>query len=256
MFGGAATRRRCSASCRVTRGPPTAIPKLGPTIQQLYSEVRRRARRRGDPAAAAPGARHRPAGGRLQLDRRRRVLRARHEHGRVDGGAVIQITDKAKATSAFGKLIGLLRTQGGTDARPVKIDGAEAAFEIRRPGAPKPIVVARGSDKAVITYGAEAAKAALSPDAKLVRVGHLRRGEVAARRRRRADRPGRGAAVIAAGPRRPAIRTSRRPSHTSGRSPWPRAAASVRRGRAAARERSACAGDRGRSVGWPAGSAP
>ena len=85
----------------------------------------------------------------------------------VDGGAVIEITDSAKATAAFGKLIGLLRTRGGINAQPVKIDGAEVAFAVQQPGVPKSIVLARGKDRAVIAYGEQAAAEALSPSQKL-----------------------------------------------------------------------------------------
>jgi hypothetical protein len=85
----------------------------------------------------------------------------------VDGGAVISVTDSGRAAAAFGKLVGLLRTQGGVDARPTRVEGAETAFAVRQPGAPKPVVIARGEDRVVIAYGAEAAAAAFSPDAKL-----------------------------------------------------------------------------------------
>jgi tetratricopeptide (TPR) repeat protein len=85
----------------------------------------------------------------------------------ADGGAVISVTDQDRAAAAFGKLVGLLRTQGGVDARPTRIDGAETAFEVRRPDAPKPVVIARSDDRVVIAYGPQAAEAALSPDAKL-----------------------------------------------------------------------------------------
>jgi len=46
-------------------------------------------------------------------------------------------------------------------ARPVEIDGAETAFEAAVPGAPKPVVAARSSDRVVIALGREAAAAAL-----------------------------------------------------------------------------------------------
>jgi hypothetical protein len=85
----------------------------------------------------------------------------------ADGGAVISVTDQDRAAAAFGKLVGLLRTQGGVNARPTRIDGAETAFEVRRPGAPKPVAIARSDDRVVIAYGRQAASAALSPDAKL-----------------------------------------------------------------------------------------
>jgi hypothetical protein len=85
----------------------------------------------------------------------------------VDGGAVISVTDPDRAAAAFGKLVGLLRTQGGVDARPVRVEGAETAFAVPQSDAPKPVVIARSDDRVVIAYGAEAASAAFSPDAKL-----------------------------------------------------------------------------------------
>jgi hypothetical protein len=85
----------------------------------------------------------------------------------IDGGLVIQVTDKDKAAKGFGKLVGLVQSAGGVGAKPVHIDGAESAFAIQDGSTPKPIVVARGSDKVVAAYGADAAKAALNPQSKL-----------------------------------------------------------------------------------------
>ena len=85
----------------------------------------------------------------------------------VDGGLVIEVTDQERAASAFGKLIGLARTRGGLNARPTQVEGAESAFQVMSPDAPKPIVIARGAERVAVTYGAEAAKEALSPGAKL-----------------------------------------------------------------------------------------
>ncbi len=81
----------------------------------------------------------------------------------VDGGAVIEVLDEERARSAFGKLIGVLQTRAGVSARPVAVEGAETAFELRRAGVAKPVVAARSADRVVIAYGAEAAAAALSP---------------------------------------------------------------------------------------------
>jgi hypothetical protein len=80
---------------------------------------------------------------------------------------VISVTDSERAAAAFGKLVGLLRTRGGVDARPVQVAGAETAFEVRRPGAPKPVVLARSEDRVVIAYGPAAAAEALTPGSKL-----------------------------------------------------------------------------------------
>jgi hypothetical protein len=84
----------------------------------------------------------------------------------VDGAAVIEVTDSEKASKGFGKLVGLLQSAGGVQARPVKIDGAEAAFSVSDPSVPKPIVLARSSERVVIAYGEDAAKEALSPSSK------------------------------------------------------------------------------------------
>jgi hypothetical protein len=61
----------------------------------------------------------------------------------VAGGAVIEVTDEERAKSAFGKLVGLAQTRGGARAKPVRVPGAESAFEFETPGSPKPIVAAR-----------------------------------------------------------------------------------------------------------------
>ena len=52
----------------------------------------------------------------------------------IDGGAVIEVTDAAKATAAFGKLVGLAAHAGGINAQPVKIDGRRGRVRaLRRP---------------------------------------------------------------------------------------------------------------------------
>jgi hypothetical protein len=79
----------------------------------------------------------------------------------IEGGAVIEVTDPAKAEAAFPKLIGLAQSQGDVPARPVRIEGAETAFEASAPGAPKQIVAARSDDRVVIALGREAAVDAL-----------------------------------------------------------------------------------------------
>lgn len=80
----------------------------------------------------------------------------------VDGGVVLEVTDEERAAAAFGKLVGILRSRGGVDARPTRVAGADVAFQARRPGAPKPIVMARGSERVVIAYGAAAASEAFA----------------------------------------------------------------------------------------------
>lgn len=84
--------------------------------------------------------------------------------GALDGGAVIQVTDDARAADAFGKIVGALGSRGQVDAQPVRIEGAETAFALAQADMPRPIVLARGEGKVVVTYGREAAAAALDPD--------------------------------------------------------------------------------------------
>jgi len=85
----------------------------------------------------------------------------------LDGAAVIEVTDSDKAERGFTKLVGLLQAAGGVKARPVDVDGADTAFSVSSPDIPKPIVLARSSERVVIAYGGEAAKAAFSPSEKL-----------------------------------------------------------------------------------------
>jgi hypothetical protein len=85
----------------------------------------------------------------------------------LDGAAVISVKDDARATEVFGKLIALARRQGNVDPRPVRIDGADQAFSIANPNAPKPFVAARGKGKFVFAYGEAAAKAAFQPQTRL-----------------------------------------------------------------------------------------
>jgi len=85
----------------------------------------------------------------------------------IEGGLVIEVTDPAKAKAAFPKLLGLAQSRGGVSARPVKVDGAEQAFESQLPGAPKPVVAARSEERVVIGYGREAVADALGGGEKL-----------------------------------------------------------------------------------------
>ncbi len=82
----------------------------------------------------------------------------------VDGGLVIKITDEARAATAFGKFVGLARTRGGLNSRPVDVSGADAAFDLGLPNEPKPVVLARGKGRMVLAYGTDAAAQALQPD--------------------------------------------------------------------------------------------
>jgi hypothetical protein len=85
----------------------------------------------------------------------------------VDGGLVIQVTDNARAAQAFGTFVGLARARGGLDTQPVRLPGADAAFDLGARDAPKPLILARGHDRMVLAYGRAAAAAALAPSSRL-----------------------------------------------------------------------------------------
>ena len=85
----------------------------------------------------------------------------------INGALVISTTDDAKAGAAFGKLVGLIGKESGAKVEPIQLEGAEAAFAVPAPGAPQPVVLARGEGKVVAAFGEQAAKDALSPSAKL-----------------------------------------------------------------------------------------
>lgn len=80
----------------------------------------------------------------------------------IEFGVVLGVTDEAAAAGAFGRIVGALRSRHGVDAVPVEVEGAEIAFQWAGP-APKPLVLARGKDKVVVTSGVAAAEDALSP---------------------------------------------------------------------------------------------
>jgi Protein of unknown function (DUF3352) len=84
-----------------------------------------------------------------------------------EGGLVIEATNADNMKSAFGKLIGLIQSQGGTRARPVEVDGAAAAFAIDQTDLGKPVIIARSDDRVVVSVGEKATADALSPSSKL-----------------------------------------------------------------------------------------
>ena len=85
----------------------------------------------------------------------------------IDGGAVIEVLDEAKAKAAFGKIVGVLQSRGGASAKPVRIEGADTAFELSSSGSPEKVVAALGGDRVVIGYGERAAADAFAPGEKL-----------------------------------------------------------------------------------------
>jgi hypothetical protein len=138
-----------------------AVPKLGPSLRTLWTALS------GVIGGAAASQQLRQQYG---IDLEQDVFSWIGDTGvfargttpdTVDGALVISATDEAKATTAFGKLVGLARTRGGLDPQPVQLDGADAAFSIDLPDAPKPLVLARGNGRVVAGYGAAAAAAGL-----------------------------------------------------------------------------------------------
>ena len=86
----------------------------------------------------------------------------------LDGALVIEATNEANMRGAFGKIVGLVQSQGGQRVRPIKVDGAETAFSAAPTAAlDKPVILARSSDRVVLGVGEAATAAALAPDQKL-----------------------------------------------------------------------------------------
>ena len=84
----------------------------------------------------------------------------------IEFGVVLGVTDEAASAGAFGRIVGALRSRHRVNAVPVEVEGAEIAFQWAGP-ASKPLVLARGEDKVVVTSGVAAAEDALSPDEEL-----------------------------------------------------------------------------------------
>jgi hypothetical protein len=76
----------------------------------------------------------------------------------LDGGLVIQATDDERAADAFGRIVGAAQVKAEVRAEPIDVAGADQAFELRTP---RPVVIARGSGRVVVTTGRAAAEAAL-----------------------------------------------------------------------------------------------
>lgn len=89
----------------------------------------------------------------------------------LNGAVVIETTDDARAAAAFGKFVGLLGKEAGTQPQPVQVDGADSAVTLAAPGSPQPVVLARGKGRVVAAVGTQAAADALDPDAELSDAG-------------------------------------------------------------------------------------
>jgi hypothetical protein len=63
--------------------------------------------------------------------------------------------------------VGLARTRGGLDTQPVRVPGAEAAFDLGARDTPKSLILARGNGRVVLAYGRAAAAAGLAPSSRL-----------------------------------------------------------------------------------------
>jgi hypothetical protein len=144
-----------------------AVPKLGPALRTLYGGIG------GLIGSAAAAQQLREQYG---IDLEQDVFSWIGDTGlfvrgasvdAVDGALVVQATDQARATTAFGKLVGLARTRGGLDPQPVRVDGADAAFSMALPDVPEPLVLARGHGRVVAGYGTRAAADGLSASSKL-----------------------------------------------------------------------------------------
>jgi len=84
-----------------------------------------------------------------------------------EGGLVIKATNAANMRGAFGKLVGLLQSQGGQKVSPIKVKGAAAAFQTGSNNLGKPVILARSEDRVAIAVGEAAAADALAPADKL-----------------------------------------------------------------------------------------
>jgi hypothetical protein len=144
-----------------------AVPKLGEAAKTLFSSFA------GAIGGAAAAAQVKGATG---LDLEQDVFSWIGDAGvyvrgasepELDGALVIQSTDDGKAAAAFGKVIGLIGKEAGTQPKPIKLAGAESAFSLAAPDADKPIVLARGKGRVVAAYGEAAAKSALDPATEL-----------------------------------------------------------------------------------------
>jgi len=144
-----------------------AMPKVGEASQQMFDQVA------GALGGAAVASQVKEATG---LDLEQDVFSWIGDtgifvHGTseadIEGALVIQSTDDAKASAAFGKIIGLVGREASARPEPIELAGAESAFSLAVPDIPKPIVLARGAGRVVVAYGEGAAGAALDPESKL-----------------------------------------------------------------------------------------
>jgi hypothetical protein len=139
------------------------VPRAGATLRTVFSRV---AGVFGGPAAESELRRE------YGIDLERDVFSWMGDAGvfvrgttasTIDGGLVVQVSDEARAAEAFGKLVGVARTRGGLDPQPVRVDGADAAFDLGVPDAQRPVIFARGHGRMVLAFGRAAAADGLAP---------------------------------------------------------------------------------------------
>jgi hypothetical protein len=86
----------------------------------------------------------------------------------LEGGLVIKATNAGNMRNAFGKLVGLIQSQGGKKVQPVKVKGAAAAFSLGQTAdLGKRTILARSDDRVVLGVGEAATADALAPAEKL-----------------------------------------------------------------------------------------
>ncbi|MEA2492928.1 MAG: hypothetical protein QOJ29_839 [Thermoleophilaceae bacterium] len=78
----------------------------------------------------------------------------------IGGGALIQTKDPATSKNTLTKLAALAAKSGGLKVSAYNAGGAEG-YRLESPSLPRPIIAAQAGDKVAVTYGEEAAKAAL-----------------------------------------------------------------------------------------------
>jgi hypothetical protein len=81
----------------------------------------------------------------------------------LEGGLVIEATNPGNMRSAFGKLVGLLQSEGGQKVNPIKVKGAATAFSTGPSDLGKPVILARSEDRVVVGVGEAATADGLAP---------------------------------------------------------------------------------------------
>jgi hypothetical protein len=80
----------------------------------------------------------------------------------LNGALVIGVRDEDAAKQAIPRIVAAAQ-RSGAPVRKADVKGADEAYAVAAPGAPGPVVLARGSGRVALAFGAEAAAEALSP---------------------------------------------------------------------------------------------